>query len=65
MAHRRPKKKDFVGKTIKNIIAQSCNQISFLFTDGTQITLEVDYEGIPGLYGIVACNECMTFPKEP
>jgi hypothetical protein len=48
----------FIGKTIEKIDAESCNNIEFLFTDGTKVALhiEVDMRGLPE---VAACTHCV------
>lgn len=47
----------FLGKTIKKMDASSCNQVEFLFTDGTKVALhiEVDQFSLPF---VLACSHC-------
>ena len=58
MPHRlHPRKKDFVGRTIKRVDSSACNIWRFEFEDGGSVALEVDALG-HGLYGLVVCDEC-------
>lgn len=43
---------EFVGKTIKEVVANSANMWTFKFTDGTFVSIETEYFG-HGIYGIV------------
>lgn len=57
MSHRKLKRSDFVGKTIKDVDCRAVNTISFLFTDGTALAIETE------THAIVACDVCLS--KKP
>jgi hypothetical protein len=48
----------FIGKTIKKMDAISCNNIEFLFTDGTKVALHIDCDNM-GLPDVAACTHCV------
>lgn len=48
----------FLGKTIAKMDAHFCNQIEFLFTDGTKVALHIECGGLYGLPEVVACTHC-------
>jgi hypothetical protein len=48
----------FIGKTIEKMDARACNNIEFLFTDGTKVALHIDVNGF-GLPVITACTHCV------
>lgn len=58
MSHRKIKKSDFEGKTIKKIDCRAVNFIRFEFTDGTALALEGELVTSYGIAGILACDEC-------
>lgn len=60
MAERNPRKRDFVGKTIKRIDTSACNIWRFLFTDGTAIAIEAECHstGYGYLPVMQVCEEC-------
>lgn len=64
MSHRNVQKEDFVGKTITDLECDAVNIIRFTFDDGTRLALEVDAMG-HGIYGMVACDECVEEPQPP
>lgn len=47
----------FVGKTILKMEAECCNNIEFLFTDGTRVALHIDADNM-GLPEVTACTHC-------
>jgi hypothetical protein len=47
----------FLGKT-KMMDTRACNNIEFLFTDGTKVALHIDVNGF-GLPVITACTHCV------
>jgi hypothetical protein len=47
----------FVGKTIQKIDASCCNNVQFLFTDGTSVALHIDCDH-RGLPDVMACTHC-------
>jgi hypothetical protein len=47
----------FIGKTIAKMDAGHCNNIEFLFTDGTRVALHVECDGT-GLPEILTCTDC-------
>ena len=57
MTHRDLEKRDFVGKTVIDFECDAVNIIRFTFDDGSRLAIEVDAVG-PGIYGMVACDEC-------
>ena len=55
----------FVGKTIERMDARCCNNVQFLFTDGSRVALHIDCNG-NGLPVVLACTECATIkPAAP
>ncbi len=47
----------FLGKTIKKMDASSCNQVEFLFTDGTKVALHIELIQLsPPI--VLACSDC-------
>lgn len=44
----------FVGKTIRYVDTTAWNVWVFHFYDGSEIEMEVEATGVPGLYGMVA-----------
>lgn len=61
MAERKPRRRDFVGKTIVAFDGRACNLWRFTFSDGTAIAIEADIESF-GSYGGIpvmqVCEEC-------
>lgn len=53
MAHRRPRQKDFVGKTIQAAYTNADNIIRLWFTDGTAIAIEAE------TFTLAVCDECV------
>lgn len=53
----------FVGKTIERMTADACNQIEFLFTDGTRVALHIEcnWRGLPE---VMTCTHCATLVKD-
>lgn len=49
---RAPKRKDFVGKTIHSVRTTSCNMWTFVFTDGSEISILTEATGVPNLYAL-------------
>jgi hypothetical protein len=47
----------FLGKTIKKMDASACNNIVFLFTDGSKVALHIEMDAI-GLPDVLACTHC-------
>ncbi len=47
----------FIGKTIAKMDASSCNNVEFLFTDGTKVALHIDADH-HGLPEVLACTHC-------
>jgi hypothetical protein len=57
--HRRPKKHDFQGKTIKRFVRSGDNIWRFWFTDGTAFAIQSDiFYG--GLACMEICDQCVT-----
>lgn len=58
MGSRKPKAKDFVGKTIASVNTRAVNSWTFKFTDGTTTTVEVEAV-VPtiGLYGMAIITD--------
>lgn len=48
----------FVGKTIQKMDAFACNNIEFLFTDGSKVALHIDCDSM-GLPDVAACTHCV------
>lgn len=48
----------FVGKTIAKMDASCCNNIEFLFTDGTRVALHIDADSV-GLPEVTSCTHCV------
>lgn len=57
MSDRRPRRADFVGKTIDRIDTRACNVWRLFFADGSAIAIEVAAVA-PGVYGMLVCEEC-------
>ncbi len=51
-------KKLFIGKTIVKMDTKYCNQIEFLFDDGTKVALHIEIDGPYGLPTVTACTHC-------
>ena len=49
----------FIGKTIAKMDAGACNNIEFLFTDGTRCALHIDCDAL-GLPELETCDHCAT-----
>lgn len=49
----------FIGKTIVKMDTSCCNNIEFLFSDGTKVAIhiDVDHLGLPELLACVHCCE--------
>jgi hypothetical protein len=47
----------FVGKTIEKMDARACNNVEFLFTDGSKVALHIDCNS-SGFPVVVACTSC-------
>lgn len=56
--HRRPKKKDFEGKTIKRFVRSADNIWKFWFTDGTSFAIQSDSFGSYGVACMEVCDVC-------
>ncbi len=48
----------FIGKTIEKMDARACNNVEFLFTDGTKVALHIDCDNT-GLPNLAACTHCV------
>lgn len=48
----------FLGKTIAKIDAHACNNIEFLFTDGTRVALHIDCDS-HYLPVVQTCTHCV------
>lgn len=48
----------FIGKTIEKMDASMCNNVEFLFTDGTRVALHVECDSM-GLPDIQTCTHCV------
>ncbi len=48
----------FVGKTVQKVDARACNNVEFLFTDGTRVALHIDCDH-HGLPVVLACTSCV------
>jgi len=48
----------FVGKTIAKMDASSCNNVEFLFTDGTRVALHIECDSM-GLPDLLTCTHCV------
>lgn len=54
--HRKPRKSDFEGKTVKRFIYTADNIFKFFFTDGTSLAIQSDLH-----YGVAImeiCEQC-------
>lgn len=51
--HRRPKKSDFEGKTIKRFVRTADNIWKFYFTDGTSFAIQSEFH-----YGLALMELC-------
>lgn len=47
----------FLGKTIEKMDASCCNNVQFLFTDGTRVALHIEVNHL-GLPEPLTCVEC-------
>lgn len=47
----------FIGKTIAKMDATCCNNVEFLFTDGSRVALHIEVEQ-SGLPFVAACTDC-------
>ena len=57
--HRRPKKIDFEGKTIRRFQRSADNIWRFWFTDGTAFAIQSDSFGPYGLACMEVCDVCV------
>lgn len=48
----------FVGKTILRMDASCCNNVEFVFTDGTRVAIHADCDS-NGLPDLLACTHCV------
>lgn len=55
--HRRPKKKDFEGKTVKRFVCSADNIWKFWFTDGTFFAVQSDLHH--GIAIMELCDVCI------
>lgn len=62
--YRKPVVQELVGKTIQGVDTSADNLLTLDFTDGSSVTLEAEYSGIPGLYMICVWDEARTETKE-
>ena len=63
MSHRRPRRSDFAGKTIKRVDSSADNIWRFHFTDGSAVAIESEIFSAGGSYGsglacMFICDEC-------
>ena len=49
----------FIGKTIAAMDATCCNNVEFLFTDGTRVALHIECDGI-NYPELLTCTHCVT-----
>ena len=56
--NRKPRKSDFVGKTIKSVNISACNIWTFYFTDGSAIAIEAEVFH-PGFAAMEVCRACV------
>jgi hypothetical protein len=47
-----------IGKTIAKMDTTSCNNIEFLFTDGTKVALHIEMDGMFSVPFVTTCTEC-------
>lgn len=59
--HRKPKKRDFQGKTVKRFLRRADNIWQFEFTDGTAFAIQSELHcGFPIME---VCNVCHLIPE--
>lgn len=56
--HRRPRKKDFEGKTIRQFTLQADNIWQFQFSDGSKLAIQSDNFGHHGIACMALCEVC-------
>lgn len=56
--HRRPKRKDFEGKTVSRFTLQADNIWKLEFTDGSRLAIQSDSFGQYGVACMALCEEC-------